>query len=110
METKHGGSSVEDRLRRLLGAATARFETMREDMRDMERHKEHHDLLLSSLEALLAVCGGNGDVCEREGDRVREGVRGRERERERERGKERRREREKEKRQRERSFASVGAS
>ena len=85
METKHGGSSVEDRLRRLLGAATARFETMREDMRDMERHKEHHDLLLSSLEALLAVCGGDGDVCEREGDRVREGERGRERKRERER-------------------------
>ena len=81
METKHGGSSVEDRLRRLLGAATARFETMREDMRDMERHKEHHDLLLSSLEALLAVCGGDGDVFEREGDRVRQGERGRERRR-----------------------------
>jgi hypothetical protein len=47
-----GGSSVENRLRRLLGAATSRFDHVRSEFREMQ---EHHDSLLDSLEQLLEV-------------------------------------------------------
>lgn len=48
-------ASVEHRLRRLLGAATSRFDQMRADMREMKRVKEQHDALLGGLEHLLQV-------------------------------------------------------
>jgi hypothetical protein len=46
---------VEHRLRRLLGAATTRFEQMRADMRELERYRTQHDSLLAGLETLLQV-------------------------------------------------------
>lgn len=48
-------ASVEHRLRRLLGAATSRFDQMRSDMREMAHFKEQHDALLGGLEQLLQV-------------------------------------------------------
>ena len=46
---------VEHRLRRLLGAATTRFEQMRADMRELERYRTQHHSLLAGLETLLLV-------------------------------------------------------
>jgi len=50
--------SVEHRLRRLLGAATTRFEHWRSDMRQLENYKAQHDDLLQGLETLLQVSSG----------------------------------------------------
>jgi len=50
-----GGKSVEDRLRRLLGAATSRFDQMRVDIQEMTQYREKHDSLLTGLEELLQV-------------------------------------------------------
>lgn len=50
--------SVDHRLRRLLGAATARFEHWRSDMRQLENYKAHYDDLLQGLETLLQVSSG----------------------------------------------------
>jgi hypothetical protein len=52
--------SVEHRLRRLLGAATTRFEHWRSDMRQLENYKAQHDDLLQGLEMLLQVSRGGG--------------------------------------------------
>jgi len=52
-----GGKSVEDRLRRLLGAATSRFDQMRVDIQEMTQYREKHDLLLKGMEELIEVGG-----------------------------------------------------